>query len=98
MSISKNTINTLIAGAFAVSMVAGAQVAAAEEMATEKCYGVVKAGMNDCANADKSHSCAGHATMHGQGGEFVTVPKGLCDKLVGGSTTPTDAKGTEAAK
>ena len=31
----------------------------------EKCYGVVKAGLNDCQTA--THSCAGTATADGQG-------------------------------
>lgn len=54
----------------------------------EKCYGVAKAGKNDCGNAEKTHSCAGHAATDGEGGEWVAVPQGLCDKLVGGSLTP----------
>lgn len=51
----------------------------------EKCYGVVKAGQNDCAT--KTSSCAGSSTVDGQKDAFVAVPKGLCSKLVGGSTT-----------
>ncbi len=58
----------------------------AKEM--EKCYGVVKAGHNDCANAAGTHSCAGHATTDGDAGEWLLLPKGTCDKLVGGSTEP----------
>ena len=54
----------------------------------EKCYGVVKAGHNDCGNAAKTHSCAGFSKVDGDGGEWVTVPEGLCEKLVGGSLTP----------
>lgn len=50
-----------------------------------KCYGVVKAGMNDCATA--TASCAGNATKDKQADAFVLVPEGLCEKLVGGSTT-----------
>ncbi len=53
----------------------------------EKCYGVVKAGMNDCGNASGTHSCAGMAKKDADSGEWVYVPKGLCDKLAGGSTT-----------
>ena len=49
----------------------------------EKCYGVVKAGQNDCAT--KSSSCAGSSTTDGQKDAFVAVPKGLCGKLFGGS-------------
>ena len=56
----------------------------------EKCYGVAKAGKNDCSSARKgSHSCAGAAKTDGDKTEWVFVPSGLCDKLVGGSTKPT---------
>jgi uncharacterized membrane protein len=51
----------------------------------EKCYGVAKAGKNDCAG--KAHGCAGQAKADGAGSEFVSVPKGTCEKLVNGSTT-----------
>ena len=37
----------------------------------EKCYGVVKAGMNGCGAADKSHSCAGMAKADGGAAEWV---------------------------
>ncbi len=50
----------------------------------EKCYGVVKAGQNDCAAM--GHSCAGKAAKDG-GGEWVYTPKGLCAKLANGTTT-----------
>ncbi|WP_025739151.1 DUF2282 domain-containing protein [Salinivibrio socompensis] len=51
----------------------------------EKCYGVAKAGNNDCATA--TSSCAGTSTKDGQKDAFVMVPKGLCDRLAGGSTS-----------
>ncbi|PKF51372.1 DUF2282 domain-containing protein [Enterovibrio nigricans] len=51
----------------------------------EKCYGVVKAGKNDCATS--TSSCAGTSTKDGQKDAFVVVPKGLCDRLAGGSTS-----------
>ena len=49
----------------------------------EKCYGVAKAGSNDCETA--TNSCAGTSVADGQGDAWVYVPKGLCEKLVGGS-------------
>jgi uncharacterized membrane protein len=55
-----------------------------EASAKEKCYGVSKAGKNDCASKDGSNSCAGHATKDADGNQWVYVPAGLCDKLVGG--------------
>ena len=49
----------------------------------EKCYGVAKAGKNDCAGG--GNSCAGWATKDGDKRAFVAVPKGACAKLAGGS-------------
>ncbi|SMN00029.1 Putative signal peptide protein [uncultured Candidatus Thioglobus sp.] len=51
----------------------------------EKCYGVVKAAQNDCAT--KTSSCAGSSKTDGQKDAFIALPKGLCDKLAGGSLT-----------
>lgn len=47
----------------------------------EKCYGVAKAGKNDCATA--SHSCAGHSKMDDDATEWKYVPKGECEKMGG---------------
>jgi uncharacterized membrane protein len=61
-------------------------VAAADKPDQEKCYGVAKAGKNDCAAG--AHSCAGQAKTSGDGRDFVAVPKGTCERLNGGSLTP----------
>lgn len=53
--------------------------------ATEKCYGVTKAGKNDCAGP--AHSCQGQGKKDGDGREWVKLPKGTCERLVGGSLT-----------
>lgn len=50
----------------------------------ERCYGMVKAGMNDCATA--SHRCGGEAKKDGDKHEWLFVPTGLCHKIVGAST------------
>ena len=50
---------------------------------TEKCYGVAKAGKNDCAGA--AHSCQGQGKKDGDAKEWVKVPKGTCERIVGGS-------------
>lgn len=52
----------------------------------EKCFGVVKAGLNDCQTA--THSCAGTSTADNQGDAWVYVPAGTCAKLTGGSMEP----------
>jgi uncharacterized membrane protein len=55
----------------------------------EKCFGVAKAGKNDC-QTDHS-SCAGTSKKDGQKDAWISVPKGACEKIVGGSLT--SAKG-----
>jgi uncharacterized membrane protein len=69
----------LVAGAGAI----GSQAVAAD---MEKCYGVVKAGKNDCQTA--TSSCAGTSTKDAQGDAWVFLPKGSCEKVVGGSLEP----------
>ncbi len=58
--------------------------AEAAKKGKEKCYGVVKAGKNDCGSSDGSHSCAGQATKDSEATEWVYLPEGVCDKLAGG--------------
>jgi uncharacterized membrane protein len=60
--------------------------------AKEKCYGVAKAGQNDCGTA--RHSCAGKAARDNAPDEWKYVPKGTCAS-VGGKTT---AGGPDTAK
>ena len=52
----------------------------------EKCYGITKAGKNDCQTA--SSSCAGTSKRDSQGDAWIYMPKGACEKLVGGSLQP----------
>lgn len=83
MSKSNLAVTAAITGLLAMggTMLSATPAVAAEK---EKCYGVAKAGHNDCAT--KSSSCAGTAKMDNQKDAFVVMPKGLCDKLAGGST------------
>ncbi|WP_162045329.1 BufA1 family periplasmic bufferin-type metallophore [Vibrio taketomensis] len=81
MKKSNLAVTAAITGLLAMGTLTAAPAVAAEK---EKCYGVSKAGKNDCAT--KTSSCAGTAKEDGQKDAFVVVPKGLCDKLVGGST------------
>ena len=85
MDIKKKFLTVAAAGLVAA---AGASLVAdkadAKKDDVEKCYGVAKAGKNDCGGKD--HSCAGHSTKDGATDTFIVVPKGLCDRLVNGST------------
>jgi uncharacterized membrane protein len=98
--ISKKTLNTMLMSAVALTIVGGAAsaVSAMEMEGKEKCYGVVKAGKNDCANASKTHSCAGNATVDADGGEWLALPTGVCERLAGGSVTPVEAAAEGSAQ
>ena len=58
----------------------------------EKCYGVAKAGQNDCANLSGSHACAGQAKVAMDTTEWRYVPAGTCKKLKGLSEEQAQAK------
>ena len=58
---------------------------AAEKKDVEKCYGVAKVGKNDCKTL--SNACAGHSLTDGQTDAFIALPKGTCERIVGGSLT-----------
>jgi uncharacterized membrane protein len=58
-----------------------AMPAAAQEK--EKCYGIAKAGQNDCASLDGSHSCAGQSKVDMDKGEWKFVAKGTCKSMKG---------------
>jgi uncharacterized membrane protein len=51
----------------------------------EQCFGIAKAGMNDCSSNKSAHSCAGQATKSNDPMDFVAVPKGTCSKIAGGT-------------
>lgn len=75
---------TLIAAAVAAAVV-GPLIAQADDKsaAVEKCYGIAKAGKNDCQTA--TSSCAGTSKVDRQKDAWLAVPKGTCDKIAGGS-------------
>jgi uncharacterized membrane protein len=77
---------TLITAAIGSLLAFGAVTASAGDDATEKCYGVAKAGKNDCAGA--KHACAGQGAKDKDANEWVKLPKGTCERLVGGSLAP----------
>lgn len=54
----------------------------------EKCYGVAAAGHNDCFFA--SNSCAGTVATDREPGAWIYVPKGTCERIVGGRLAPPD--------
>lgn len=82
----------LVASALAAAVVAPVALSAQKPVPpptafkTEKCYGIAKAGKNDCQTANSS--CAGTSKRDGQGDAWIYMPAGACDRVVGGSLQP----------
>jgi uncharacterized membrane protein len=73
----------IVASALAAALsMSAAGVAQAQD--TEQCFGVAKAGKNDCKAG--AHDCAGKSTVDSDPQSFVLVPVGSCEKIAGGST------------
>jgi uncharacterized membrane protein len=87
MKMTTGSVSSLI-GALALSAALSAPAQAgpvAQPTGSEKCYGIAKAGKNDCAAG--VHSCAGQGTKNSDKASFVYLPAGACEKIAGGSTT-----------
>lgn len=69
-----------------------------EEPGKEKCFGIAKAGQNDCANLGGTHGCAGQAATDGDPREWTYVAKGTCKQLGGLSAAEAKAKLKAKAK
>jgi len=71
-----------IAAALSTALLLATQVQA-QAPAAEKCFGIAKAGKNDCQTA--TSSCAGTSKRDAQQDAWLNVPKGTCEKIAGGS-------------
>ncbi|MBV1775344.1 DUF2282 domain-containing protein [Burkholderiaceae bacterium DAT-1] len=49
----------------------------------EKCFGVAKAGQNDCGAADGSHGCHAQSKVDSGLHDWKMVAKGTCEKIGG---------------
>lgn len=64
-----------------MSLSMAAVPAAAQEK--EKCFGIAKAGQNDCASVTGAHSCAGQSKVDMDKMEWKYVAKGTCKDMKG---------------
>ncbi|QYD68763.1 DUF2282 domain-containing protein [Paraburkholderia edwinii] len=71
----------VIAAALAGLTFVAHQTAHAEKKV--QCYGIAKAGQNDCASKTGVHGCAGESKVDYDKGDFKNVPEGTCKKLGG---------------
>ena len=82
---TRSIVSCALASAFSLGLIGHA--AAADDMAKikdkEKCFGIAKAGQNDCANLSGSHSCAGQSKAEMGAEEWKYVAKGTCKEMKG---------------
>jgi uncharacterized membrane protein len=71
--------STAISGLLALGLAGNAF--AEDAAAKDKCYGVAKAGQNDCAA--NGHSCQGQAKTDSDPSEWKYVAKGSCGDMGG---------------
>ena len=86
-----------LVAAAAASLLSTLLVAApATAQEKEKCYGIAKAGQNDCANLAGTHSCAGQSKVDNDKGEWKYVAKGSCKSMKGMSADEAKAAAKKA--
>lgn len=91
-----STTTRLILSSALVSVMAAGLVAPAAAQSKEKCYGIAKAGQNDCGNLSGTHSCAGQSKVDNAPDEWKYVAKGTCKDLKG--MTADEARAAMAMK
>ncbi len=64
-----------------MSLSLAAMPAAAQDK--EKCFGISKAGQNDCSSVTGTHSCAGQSKVDMDKMEWKYVAKGSCKDMKG---------------
>ena len=57
-----------------------------EQPGKDKCFGIAKAGQNDCAAG--KHACAGQSTVDKDPLSWKYVAKGTCEKVGGSLKNP----------
>ena len=85
--------NAALIGAAIGALIAGSATAQVHpEKPTynyEKCYGIAKAGQNDCFTA--ANSCAGTIDRDNHPSAWIYVPKGTCLRITGAKLEPPKA-------
>jgi len=75
-----SSLGLIIAGA-----IVSAGAAKADDVKYEHCFGVSKAGQNDCQTS--THICAGKSTQDKDPHTYISLPAGTCAKIAGGATS-----------
>ena len=83
MKTSQLLIASAVAAALTMPTLTHGAPTAKPKFEAEKCYGIAKAGKNDCQTMNSS--CTGTSKRDNQGDAWIYVPAGTCEKVVGGS-------------
>lgn len=82
MNASQQRFSVALAAVMALGLATTAQ-AEESHAGKEKCFGIVKAGQNSCANLTGTHACAGQGSKDKDPAEWKLVAKGTCAKMGG---------------
>ncbi len=100
---NKVAVTAALTGILALGLGTQSEEVLAGKEGMEKCAGIVKAGQNDCGTS--AHDCAGMAKTDGDSEEWIYVPAGTCEKIVGAtlkeaapSASVEENNGTEVAQ
>ena len=91
MTNSRTLIQSAIGGLLAAGLLTASVSAVAADEGKDKCFGVAKAGQNDCGSKTSKHSCAGQSKVDNDPNDFKLLPAGTCEKM-GGKLTPAGTK------
>ena len=80
-------VQAAIAGLLALGLAGAASAGpVAPDASKDKCFGIAKAGQNDCAAG--KHACAGQSTVDNDPASWKYVAKGTCEKIGGSLKNP----------
>jgi|KBSMisStaDraftv2_1062788.scaffolds.fasta_scaffold93345_4 uncharacterized membrane protein len=96
MSTSSKLVHSAVAAILALATAQAHAQAQDSKAPKEKCYGIAKAGQNDCGTA--RHSCAGKSARDNAPDEWKYVPKGTCEKMGGKTSSSGGADSGKAPK
>ena len=83
----------IVSSAFASLLALGITAqAATDAKGKDKCYGIAKAGQNDCANLAGTHDCSGQAKTDMAAGDWKYVAAGTCKEMKGMTAGEAKAK------
>lgn len=81
---TKKIATAIVSGVITAGLaITSVNTLAATSSNQEKCYGIAKAGHNDCGGSSTGHSCQGQSTKNNDPYDYKVVPKGTCEKMGG---------------